>query len=79
MDHLEPESECRAEPMAHNAAGMVALCRCCGQIHLNLQYLTLRFEPEAFDELAALLAQAQRRMAQRCAQTSRGEHADAMH
>lgn len=41
--------------------GTVARCRC-GHLHLNLQYLTLRFEPDAFRDLAALLAFAQRRL-----------------
>ena len=47
--------------IAHGPIGQVALCGC-GHLHLNLQYLTLRFEQEAFRELAALLMQAQRRL-----------------
>ena len=56
------EDDCRAMPVAHNGVGMVALCRCCGHVHVNLQYLTLRFEPEAFRELAGLMADAQARI-----------------
>jgi hypothetical protein len=32
----------------------------CGNIHFDVEYLTLRFTPEAFRELAAMLALAQR-------------------
>lgn len=42
-------------------AGTVTCCSC-GNVHVNLQYLTLRFEPEAFRELAGLLALAQHRL-----------------
>jgi len=47
--------------LSHSAIGQVSQCGC-GHLHLTLQYLTLRFEPEAFRELAALLAFAQRRL-----------------
>ena len=47
--------------LSQGSIGQVALCGC-GHLHLNLQYLTLRFEPDAFRELAVLLAQAQRRL-----------------
>ena len=47
--------------LARAPVGHVALCGC-GHLHLTLQYLTLRFEPEAFRELAALLQFAQRRL-----------------
>jgi hypothetical protein len=60
-------------------AGMVAMCACCGQVHLNLEYLTLRFEPDAFHELARLLARAQDRMAALRTGTSGDEHADSLH
>jgi len=33
--------------MSRGAIGQVALCGC-GHLHLNLQYLTLRFEQDAF-------------------------------
>ena len=47
--------------ISHGPIGQVTLCGC-GHLHLNLQYLTLRFEQEAFRELAALLMHAQRRL-----------------
>lgn len=47
--------------ISHAPIGQVALCGC-GQLHVNLQYLTLRFEPAAFRELAALLMHAQHRL-----------------
>lgn len=47
--------------LAHGSVGQVGLCGC-GHLHLNLQYLTLRFEPDAFRELAALVMFAQRRL-----------------
>jgi len=47
--------------LARAPVGHVALCGC-GHLHLTLQYLTLRFEPDAFRELAALLQFAQRRL-----------------
>ena len=34
----------------------------CGVLTVTLQYLSLRFEPEAFRSLVELLAQAQRRL-----------------
>ena len=42
--------------LSHGSVGHVAQCGC-GHLHL-----TLRFEPEAFRELAALLAFAQRQL-----------------
>ena len=47
--------------LSHGGVGHVALCGC-GHLHLNLEYLTLRFEPAAFRELALLLAQARHRL-----------------
>lgn len=79
MNSSRPERECHAQPLAHSAVGMVTMCPCCGQVHLNLEYLTLRFEPEAFDELARLLAHAQHRMAALQAPAAGGEHADPIH
>jgi len=50
-----------AQVISRNDVGAVALCSC-GHLHLNLEYLTLRFEPAAFRELVGLLAFAQRRL-----------------
>jgi len=64
MDESKPCSlpdDTAAAPrlLSHGSVGHVALCGC-GHLHLSLKYLTLRFEPEAFRELTALLAFAQR-------------------
>lgn len=59
MKH-DPQSEpCRHVSLAHSEVGAVAVCPGCGVIHLSLQYLSLRFEPEAFQQLARMLAAAQ--------------------
>ena len=62
-ESCSPADDALREPrlLAHGHVGQVALCGC-GHLHLNLQYLTLRFEPDAFRELAALVAFAQRRL-----------------
>jgi hypothetical protein len=52
-----------ATPVAASEIGCVSLCAGCGVVHLQLQYLTLRLEPDAFHDLARLLAQAQARIA----------------
>ena len=56
-----PAADAAPRLISHGSVGHVALCGC-GHLHLTLQYLTLRFEPEAFRELAALLMFAQRRL-----------------
>ena len=57
-----PNGHCPSVPVARNRVGAVAACPECGQLQLVLEYLTLRFEPEAFRELASLLASAQQRL-----------------
>jgi hypothetical protein len=54
-----PHGHCPSVPLARNRVGAVAACPDCGHLQLVLEYLTLRFEPEAFRELATLLASAQ--------------------
>lgn len=63
MDESEPCSPAAnaTRLLSHGSIGQVALCAC-GHLHLTLQALTLRFEPDAFRELAALLVLAQRRL-----------------
>jgi hypothetical protein len=58
-----PDDEAAHAPrlVSHGSIGHVTLCGC-GHLHLTLQHLTLRFEPDAFRELASLLALAQRRL-----------------
>ena len=55
--------------------GAVMLCRC-GNLHLNLEFMTLRFEPQAFRELGAMLHGAQRRIG---AGTAQGADASSVH
>lgn len=50
-----------AHLISRSGVGSVALCQC-GHLHVNLEYLTLRFEPAAFGELARMLIFAQRRL-----------------
>lgn len=57
-----PHGHCPSVPLARNRVGTVAACPECGHLQLVLEYLTLRFEPEAFRELASLLASAQHRL-----------------
>jgi hypothetical protein len=51
----------RGLTLARSELGAVSVCPC-GVVTLTVQYLSLRFEPGAFRELQALLAQAQRRI-----------------
>jgi len=60
-DTCSPSDDATPRVLSRTSVGHVALCGC-GHLHLTLQYLTLRFEPEAFRELAALLQFAQRRL-----------------
>ena len=63
-DH--PESPCDGTPvtLATSGAGRAVACSC-GNIHIDVEYVTLRFAPEAFMELADMLSHAQRRLAGR--------------
>ena len=47
--------------VAQNEIGAVSVCAC-GVVTLTLQYLSLRFEPDAFGQLQQLLLQAHARM-----------------
>jgi len=62
-----PHGHCAAALLVRNRVGAVAACPDCGQLQLMLEYLTLRFEPEAFRELTRLLASAQQRLDHECA------------
>lgn len=53
---------CPSRWIARGPVGGVATCGCCGNVHLSLEYLTLRLEPAAFRELVAMLALARARM-----------------
>lgn len=66
-------SPCDGTPrvLARSDIGAVLLCRC-GKLHLTLDFMTLRFEPQAFRELAAML-----HGAQRCIDAGAAQGADA--
>lgn len=53
---------CPTHWIARSAVGGVATCPSCGNVHLTLEYLTLRLEPTAFRELVGMLLFAQTRM-----------------
>jgi hypothetical protein len=58
-----PHSPCDGPARVLSRSGMGAVVLCpCGNLHLNLDFMTLRFEPRAFRELAAMLHGAQRRI-----------------
>ncbi|HMC14509.1 MAG TPA: hypothetical protein VKI18_02685 [Albitalea sp.] len=61
MNHLSDEDHGPTLCLARSEVGGVAMCGC-GVLTVTLQYLSLRFEPDAFRELAALLAQAQAKL-----------------
>ncbi|HYD60850.1 MAG TPA: hypothetical protein VEC35_10870 [Noviherbaspirillum sp.] len=58
MEH----QNCRCELLAQSPLGHVTACPGCGQVHLTLQHMTLRFEVDAFRAMAAMLEQALCRM-----------------
>jgi hypothetical protein len=60
MNPPEPHGRCPVTLVVHNQVGSVSVCPACGQVHLVLEYLTLRFEADAFRELVGLLNAAQR-------------------
>ncbi|WKB51674.1 hypothetical protein [Eleftheria terrae] len=53
---------CQLLPLADGEVGHVSLCPDCGQVHLSLQYMTLRFDLPAFRALLAVVEQAQHRL-----------------
>ena len=64
VDVTPPEGQqpnCNGTPrrLAESGVGQVIACSC-GNIHFDVEYLTLRFVPEAFRELAEMLTLAQR-------------------
>lgn len=54
--------DCRCELLVRSDVGHVSTCQGCGQVHLTLQYMTLRFEAAAFRTLVNMVSQAQIRM-----------------
>lgn len=49
---------CEPRLLCSSAVGTVSQCAGCGQVHVSLSYLTVRLEPDAFQELTAMLAMA---------------------
>jgi len=64
MDPLDLP-DCRDLLVARNALGCITACASCGNLQLTLQCLTVRLEPAAFRELAALVTLAQQRLDRR--------------
>jgi len=58
-DSQRPACDGAPRRLAESGVGRVTACAC-GNIHFDVEYLTLRFVPEAFKELAEMLASAQR-------------------
>ena len=54
--------DCRHALLATGKVGHVTVCSACGQIHLTLQYMTVRLEPEAFRALAEMVGRARHNM-----------------
>ena len=51
-------TSCPTHGLAESPVGSVTLCPGCGVIHVTLNYVTVRLEPGAFDELTRMLMQA---------------------
>ena len=54
--------DCRHALLATGKVRHVTVCSACGQIHLTLQYMTVRLEPEAFRALAEMVGRARHSM-----------------
>lgn len=61
--------------LSRSAVGHISACRC-GHLHVTLDYITVRFEPDAFRELVGMLGTAQHRLDQRRAGTAASAAAD---
>jgi hypothetical protein len=62
MSDASSDNECHLVPIARSGMGWVSVCRGCGNAHLTLEHLTLRFTPDAFRELTGLTVLAQRQL-----------------
>ena len=62
MSDFHAHAACQCTSLAENEVGAVALCPQCGVVTLRLQYISLRFEAEAFERVASLVLQAQSRL-----------------
>jgi len=62
MPESEPAVGCQHRLLTRSQVGCVTVCQGCGQVHLELQNLTLRFEEAAFREMAQMVGFAQQRL-----------------
>ncbi len=63
MTHtIHADKVCQHIPMSQSAVGHVSLCPECRVVHISLQYFSIRFEIEAFEELAHMLSTAQQNL-----------------
>lgn len=65
IEHSKPahrHTECDMQNLSHSDVGSVQLCAHCGVVHVNLNYLSVKFTLEAFRELACMLVCAQGRI-----------------
>lgn len=62
MKYTPQTAACQHLHVAHSHVGEVAICPDCGVVHIALQYFSMRFDLEAFQALAHMLASAQHRI-----------------
>lgn len=62
MKYTPQMATCQHVHVAQSQVGGVAICPDCGVVHISLQYLSMRFDLEAFQALAQMLASAQNRI-----------------
>lgn len=58
----ESQGNCQHIAVARNGAGRISICPECNVVHVELEYMTLRFRPETFRGIAELLGSAQARL-----------------
>jgi hypothetical protein len=54
--------KCQCDHLASSPVGHVTMCANCGQVHLTLQYMTVRLELGVFKMVATMIGDAQQRM-----------------
>jgi hypothetical protein len=61
---LPPDSsqQCQHLAIAESSIGHVSICPDCSVLHLSLSHVSMRFTPEAFRALTAMLGEAQSRL-----------------
>jgi hypothetical protein len=55
-------TDCHHIQIAQNEFGHVQVCSGCGQVRINIQFATLRLEPEAFESFYLMIAEAQKQL-----------------